>query len=160
MSPGELNDECMTEASSIARLAQHKALRVACAESLTSGAIASHLGAASSASEWFAGGVVAYSAQLKFDLLGVERGPVVTATAAEQMARGVAKLASADVALAVTGEGGPEPAEDAPVGTVYVAVWGLGVHEVREFHFDGGPGDIVHATALQALRMLRAAAEK
>ena len=160
MSPGELNDDCMAEASTIARLAQEGGLRIACAESLTSGAIASHLGAAGSASEWFAGGVVAYSSQLKFDLLGVEHGPVVTAASAAQMARGVAKLAGADHALAVTGEGGPEPEEDAPVGTVYIAVWDRGVGEVREFHFDGDPGEIVHTTVLHALRMLRAAVER
>jgi nicotinamide-nucleotide amidase len=157
--PGELNDDCSAEAAAISRLAQREHLTIACAESLTSGAIASHLGAAGSASEWFAGGVVAYSAQVKFDVLGVERGPVVTAVCAEQMARGVAKLTHADLALAVTGEGGPEPAEDTAVGTVFIAIRKNDGHEVREFHFDGDPSTIVYRTTRQALRMLRAAAE-
>jgi nicotinamide-nucleotide amidase len=158
--PGELSDDCLAEAAAVGDLAQANGWRIACAESLTSGTIASHLGAAGEASEWFAGGVVAYSAQLKFDLLGVERGPVVTAECAEQMATGVARLTGADLTIAVTGEGGPEPAEVAAVGTVFVAVRDRDCADVREFHFDGDPGEIVHQTALAALRMLRAAAEE
>lgn len=150
----------MAEAAAIADLARANGWGVACAESLTSGTIASHLGAAEEASEWFAGGVVAYSARLKFDLLGVERGPVVTAVCAEQMACGVARLTGADLTIAVTGEGGPEPAEAAAVGTMFVGVRDHDATDVREFHFDGDPGAIVHQTALAALRMLRAAAEE
>ena len=55
---------------------------MACAESLTSGAIASALGAAENASEWFRGGVVAYASGVKHDLLHVPPGPVVSAPAA------------------------------------------------------------------------------
>jgi nicotinamide-nucleotide amidase len=158
--PGELNDDCTTEATAIARLAQSRGVTIACAESLTSGAIASHLGAAEGASQWFRGGVVAYSSQVKFDVLGVDRGPVVTARCAEQMAAGVAELTSADIALAVTGEGGPEPSEDAAVGTVFIAVRHHDGHDVRRFQFDDDPSDIVHHTTLQGLRMLRSAVEE
>jgi nicotinamide-nucleotide amidase len=158
--PGELNDDCTTEATAIARLAQSRGVTIACAESLTSGAIASHLGAAEGASQWFRGGVVAYSTQVKFDVLGVDRGPVVTARCAEQMAAGVAELTSADIALAVTGEGGPEPSEDATVGTVFIAVHHHDRHDVRRFQFGGDPSAIVHQTTLQGLRMLRSAVEE
>ena len=51
-------------------------------------------------------------------MLGVESGPVVTEAAALQMARGVARLFGADVALSVTGVGGPDPEEGKPPGTV------------------------------------------
>ncbi|WP_033371916.1 CinA family protein [Humibacter albus] len=155
---GELDDECRAEAASIAALAQDGNLTITCAESLTSGAIASRLGAADSASEWFAGGIVAYSPRMKADVLGVEPGRVVTATCSEQMARGAIRLTGAHLAVAVTGEGGPEPAEDAPVGTVFIAVRSRYTREVRECHFDGGPAEVVAQTVLGALRMLRNAA--
>ncbi|MGC4938171.1 CinA family protein [Kribbella sp. DT2] len=54
-------------------------LTVAVAESLTSGSLACQLGAATDASDWFAGGVVAYTTAVKVGVLGVDPGPVVTA---------------------------------------------------------------------------------
>ncbi len=45
------------------------------------------------ASQWFRGGLVSYASQLKFDLLKVTPGPVVSATAAEEMARGARDIA-------------------------------------------------------------------
>src|SRR5688572_18669120 len=70
-------------------------LRVAVAESLTSGRIASALGAGSDAAEWFAGGIVAYASDVKFELLDVEPGPVINAACARQLAKGAAKLLDA-----------------------------------------------------------------
>ncbi len=51
---------------------------------------------------------------MKFDVLGVQPGPVVTPECAEGMARGVGRLLGADVAIAATGVGGPEPSEGKP----------------------------------------------
>ena len=51
----------------------------AVAESLTGGHISAGLSAIEGASDWFKGGVVAYDEEVKFELLGVDRGPVVTA---------------------------------------------------------------------------------
>lgn len=62
------------------------------AESLTSGSIAGRLGAAEAASDWFCGGVVAYASSVKYKVLGVDPGPVVTAPCARQMAQGVCDL--------------------------------------------------------------------
>ena len=59
------------------------------AESLTGGLIASRLVNVPGASAWFRGGVVAYHEQVKFDVLGVPVGPVVTEAAAAAMAEGV-----------------------------------------------------------------------
>ena len=60
---------------------------------------------ASGASEWFRGGIVAYSRAVKHDLLDVPRGPVVSEAAAVAMAGGACRLLGADVAIAVTGSG-------------------------------------------------------
>ena len=82
-----MTTETITELGErIADLAASAGMTVAVAESLTSGAIASALGASPQAGDWFAGGVVAYSEHVKFDVLGVTPGPVITARCAEQMA--------------------------------------------------------------------------
>lgn len=158
--PGELNEESAAEAAAIGHAARERRLTVACAESLTGGSIASRLSAAEAASEWFAGGVTAYSSEVKFNVLGVERGPVVTAECASQMAEGVARLMDADVAVAVTGEGGPNPAEDKPVGTVFIAVRCGDAGRVEEHHFEGDPAQIVQRATLHALRILHAAVRR
>ena len=51
----------------------------------------------------FRGSIVSYASEVKFDLLGVPEGPVVTAEAAEAMAAGARRVLGADVGLAVTG---------------------------------------------------------
>jgi nicotinamide-nucleotide amidase len=127
---------------------------VAVAESLTAGKIASHLGAAPNSSTWFAGGVVAYTNETKYSVLHVDRGPVVTATCAAQMAGGVADLLAADVAVAVTGVGGPGPEEDKEPGTVFVGGRAGARSLTVELHLDGEPADVLEATTLHALRMV------
>jgi nicotinamide mononucleotide (NMN) deamidase PncC len=62
---------------------------LAVAESLTGGLLASAFARASGSSEWFRGGIVAYSSTVKYDLLDVPDGPVVSEAAAA-MARGLA----------------------------------------------------------------------
>ncbi len=73
-------------------------------------------------SEVFRGAVVSYASEVKFDLLGVPEGPVVSAEAAEAMATGARRVLEADVGLAFTGVAGPEPQEDQEPGTVFVGV--------------------------------------
>jgi nicotinamide-nucleotide amidase len=152
--PSDLDEESMRYAAEISEALQHSQLTVSAAESLTSGAIACHLGAAGAASEWFAGGVVAYSKKVKFDVLGVSPGPVVTESCARQMATGVAALTGSDYAVAVTGVGGPEPEEDQPVGTVFIAVRTPDGDTAEGHRFDGDPEEVLRSTIRAALRLL------
>ena len=138
----------------VADLASSAGVTVAVAESLTSGAIASALGASPQAGSWFAGGVVAYSEHVKFDVLGVTPGPVITEPCARQMADGVGRLLSADVVAAVTGAGGPGEQEGKPAGTVYLAHGRPGEVEVAELHLDGEPEEVVNRTVEAALDAL------
>lgn len=142
-------------AAAISRAARNRNATVAVAESLTSGSVGSRLGAAEASSEWFLGGVIAYAPAVKFGLLGVDRGAVVTARCAGQMARGVARLLGADVSVALTGVGGPGPEEGKRSGTVFIAVCRDGDETVKEHLFDGDPGEVVRLATLEALRMLR-----
>jgi nicotinamide-nucleotide amidase len=123
----------------------------AVAESLTGGNVSAGLSAIEGASDWFLGGVVAYAEAVKFDLLGVDRGPVITAKTAEQMARGVSRLLHADFAVATTGVGGPGPQEGLPQGTVYIAVASPATTRVQQYDFEGDPVEIVRKTSRQSL---------
>lgn len=138
-------------AAGIARIAQRHHLGVGAAESVTAGGVSCGLAAAQSAGEWFRGSIVAYASQVKFAVLGVNPGPVVTARAARQMAVGALRVLGADVAVGATGVGGPEPSEGCPAGTVFVAVATARGHRVREYHFDGDPPQVVRAAAARAL---------
>lgn len=155
--PGELSADAEKVAAVIAERLSEQGRTVAVAESLTSGSIASHLGAAPDAGQWFAGGVVAYASAVKFEVLGVEPGPVITPSCARQMSEGVARLTSSDLGLAVTGVGGPDPEEGHPAGTVFIAVHTPDSTHATAHHFDGDPPTVVQLTALEALRSLLAA---
>lgn len=133
---------------------------VATAESLTGGTLASVLAAAPRAGEWFRGSVVAYTAEVKFDLLGVPRGPVVTEECAATMARSAADLLGADLCVAVTGVGGPEPDEGQPAGTVWFAVVSPTGLRTERAVFEGDPAEVLTATTVRALGMLHAAATR
>lgn len=136
-----------------------RGLTVATAESLTAGTIATVLAAAPDATTWFRGSVAAYSPEVKFGLLGVPRGPVVNRRCAETMARATAAHLDADLCVAVTGLGGPDPdpAEGEPPGAVWFAVVGPGgaVRAERRV-FDGKPVDVLTGTTAHALTLLRA----
>lgn len=129
-------------------------LRLAVAESLTGGQLSSSLASLPGASEWLAGAVVAYIPDVKHRVLGVDPGPVVTETAALQMARGVAGLLGADVALSVTGVGGPDEEEGKPPGTVWVGVCTGERAEAHLLQLDGDPPEVLGAARDGALEVL------
>ena len=85
---------------------------LAVAESLTCGRLQARIGAISGASDFFWGGITAYSLDQKVNHLGVDRAaaePVnsVSAAVAEQMAAGVCKLFGSELGLATTGYAEP-----------------------------------------------------
>lgn len=153
--PGALQADLL--AARIAREATAKGLTVGAAESLTSGAISSTLGKATGASEWFRGGVVAYSTEVKFDVLGVRPGPVVCADCAEQMAHGARRVLGADWVVAVTGAGGPGTEEGQPPGTVFFAVAGPDHLQVVHRLLSGDAADVVTQTIEMSLVLLEQA---
>jgi nicotinamide-nucleotide amidase len=155
--PADLSEEAADIAAEISTRLQQSGRTVAVAESLTSGSIASELGAAPEASAWFAGGITAYASEIKFKVLGVDPGPVITARCARQMADGVVQLMNADYGVAVTGAGGPDSEEGHPAGTVFAAVHRPGHTETSEYHFTGDPATVVKAATREALAILLAA---
>ena len=92
------------------------------AESVTGGLVAGRITNVPGASQVFVGSVVSYASEVKFDVLGVDRGPVVSEQAAGQMAVGARRVLHADVALSLTGVAGPTEQDGMPVGTLCVGI--------------------------------------
>jgi nicotinamide-nucleotide amidase len=130
-------------------------LMLGVAESLTGGMVGSRLAEVPGSSEWFRGSIVAYDKQVKFDLLGVPEGPVVSGLAASAMASGARRVLEADVGLGVTGVAGPTTQDDQPVGTVFTAVDLDGQVDVREHHFAGGRQLVRQLAAISLVDQLR-----
>lgn len=135
----------------VAELARERGMRVAVAESLTAGRLSAMLGRGEDASAWYRGGVVAYDEDVKFRVLGVTPGPVVTDACAREMAEGVRRLLAADVALGITGVGGPGPQEGCPAGTVHLAVASGGGTQSLQACLPGGPTEVVAGATRLAL---------
>ncbi|QLY34735.1 CinA family protein [Nocardia huaxiensis] len=146
-------------AERLSALAQRSGTSVAVAESLTCGKLSSALGAAPDSAEWLRGAVVAYSAQVKHEVLGVPEVPVVSETAARAMAAGVRSLLDADIAAAVTGVGGPDPQDGEPAGSVWLAVDTGTERFARHEQFDGEPAEVLEQAVEVALTMLLTAME-
>ena len=132
---------------------------VAVAESLTGGLVAAALTDIPGASVVVRGGVLAYSTDLKAQVLGVDEGLLarvgaVDAEVAEQMARGVRLLMGSTYGLATTGVAGPDQVDGKPVGTVYVAVVGLDFSRVKALSLSGNRGDVRAQSVLAVLALL------
>lgn len=131
----------------IAQVAERLLLRhsqLVTAESCTGGWIAKACTDRPGSSQWFRGGAVVYTNELKTALLGVrtrtlaEAGAVSEATVRE-MALGALERLGGDVAVAVSGIAGPDGGTpDKPVGTVWFA-WAVPARPVRtaRHRFDG-----------------------
>lgn len=131
-------------AEPLVRALQAGELTVAAAESCSGGVLSALLTGVPGAGEVFRGGVVAYTEDLKQQLLDVpgriiEEHGVVSDPVARSMAEGVRRRLNADVGLAVTGLIG-SPKEGKPAGLVYVAAAGPdGAERCLELPENHGP---------------------
>ncbi len=104
-----------------------KGLKIATAESCTAGLLSGQITQVPGASSVFECGVAAYSCDIKHHLLGVpqemlEEYGAVSPQVAAAMATGVRRVSHATLGVGITGEAGPTPSADQPVGTVYIAL--------------------------------------
>ncbi len=151
-----VDDESMEVAVALQLLARGLTLGVA--ESLTGGLIASRLVNVPGSSAWFKGGVVSYASHMKFDVLGVPEGPVVTLAAAEAMAEGARRVTKADIGLGITGVAGPDDQEGVSPGTVFVGLaLPEGTTETRELRLPGDRERVRQYGAISSLDLLRRA---
>ena len=150
-----------TMESVVLDLLRDRGLSLGVAESLTGGLMGARFTSVPGASDVFRGGIVSYASEVKFSVLGVPEGPVVSADAARAMAEGACRVLGADVALATTGVAGPSEQEGQPVGTVFL---GLVMGEGSEAQRVQLPGDrqrvrqyaVISAVNLLRRRLIRA----
>jgi len=138
---------------------------VATAESLTGGLVCATLVDAPGASDVVRGAVVAYAADVKAQVLGVDDQQIashgtIDAEVARQMAEGVRLRLGATWGLATTGNAGPDSSEGKPVGTVFIAVAGPGASSVRELALSGDRDEIRRSTTTATLSLLLATLEE
>ena len=103
-------------------LMQERGWTLGVAESVTGGLVGGRLTSIPGSSSVFRGGVISYASDVKFDVLGVDRGPVVSEEAAVQMAVGAQRVIGSDVAIALTGVAGPDEQDGRPAGTLCIGV--------------------------------------
>lgn len=132
---------------------------IATAESCTGGLVASRLTDLSGASNYFKGGVVAYTNEIKKLILNVksetlEKFGAVSSQTALEMATNVREIFSTTIGLSTTGVAGPLTSEDKPVGLVFIAIVGEDFSEVKEFHFTGSRTEIKFQAADEVFNLL------
>lgn len=146
---------------SVAMLLNKSNKTVAVAESCTGGLVSDKLTNIPGISEFFLGGVVAYSNKAKVDILDVPEELIlkhgaVSPQVAKAMAEGIQKRASSNIGVGITGIAGPTgETKGKPVGLVYIAAVGNGFAEVKECRFRGSRIDIKNFSANTALNMIR-----
>ncbi|MFM7094934.1 MAG: nicotinamide-nucleotide amidohydrolase family protein, partial [Actinomycetota bacterium] len=129
---------------------------IAVAESVTGGLVTGRLTAVPGASRVLRGGVVSYASEVKFDVLGVTPGPVVTERAAIEMARGVRARLGASVGLSLTGVAGPEEQDGVAVGTLFVGlVTADGAEHVTTYRLPATRDQMRQMSVISALNFLR-----
>lgn len=151
---------------SLAEKLKGRGLFMCTAESCTGGLVAAMCTDVAGSSEWFKGGVVSYSNEMKERLLGVPGGVLaengaVSIPVVEAMAVGALALCGAEASVAVSGIAGPGGGSpEKPVGTVCIAAALRGGQNKsaalvsERFLFAGGRAAVRGASAAKALEML------
>ena len=145
----------------VAEILKEKGKILTTAESCTGGSVARLLTSISGSSEYFRGGLVAYSNKIKNKILGVksetlEKYGAVSQETVEEMAKGALKLFDADYAVAISGIAGPGGAtEDKPVGTTWIAVADKDKVYARKFIFGTRRAINIRRASAKSLDMVR-----
>jgi competence/damage-inducible protein CinA-like protein len=135
---------------------------IAVGESCTAGLLSARLTERPGSSEYFLGGVVAYSNEAKSELLGVpaaliEQRGAVSPEVAEAMAAGAIERFGADCGVGITGIAGPDGGtEEKPVG--YVCICGAlasGERLARDPVLPGSRDDVRERSVVVALHLVR-----
>lgn len=144
----------------VASLLKHRS--VAVAESCTGGLMSARLTDRPGASEYFAGGVVAYSNQAKESLAGVDpaliqRVGAVSDEVAEALADGARERFGAELGIGITGIAGPDGGTpDKPVGLVCFCISAAdGRRMTRHAQLPGARADVRERAVTVAMHLLR-----
>lgn len=144
-----------TMESVVLDLCRRRGLSLGVAESVTGGLVGARLTGVPGSSDVFVGSVVSYATRIKQDVLGVSNGPVVSGSAAQEMAHGVRDVLGVDVALALSGVAGPSEQDGQPAGTLWVAMVGPDFDDVRHVQLPGMREQMRQFAVITSLGMLR-----
>jgi nicotinamide-nucleotide amidase len=153
-----VDDEPMEDV--VGTLLREAGMTIAVAESVTAGMVCSRITNVPGSSDYFRGGVVAYTVEAKQEILGVpaellKEGAVYTEVA-EAMAISVRRMFSADLAVATSGVAGPgSGGEMKPIGTACVALAHDGGVVSLERRLPGYRQMVRNIITLAALNMIR-----
>jgi nicotinamide-nucleotide amidase len=145
----------------VAKLLLAQAKTLGTAESCTGGNIAHLITSHAGSSAYFKGSVVAYSNEVKENLLKVnhqvlEKQGAVSREVVEQMALGARNVLNTDYAIATSGIAGPDGGSDEkPVGTVWIAVAGPNGVISNLFTLYPNRERNIHVASVNGLNMLR-----
>lgn len=150
-------------ADEILEYAQARHQTIVTAESCSAGMLALAFAKSKGASQFFLGGFVTYTKDMKSRILGVPPALMTEKTAvcgevAEAMAIGALLKSGASVAVSITGVAGPDQDEDGnPVGLVYcgVARSGCGHRHLRLDSCGITSEAIIDEACVAALRLVR-----
>lgn len=141
-------------------LLRSKGLVMGTAESCTGGRIANMVTLVAGSSDYFVGGVVSYSNEVKHNVLGVSEDSLrlygaVSREVVEQMAQGAIRTLGCDCSVATSGVAGPGGgSSEKPVGTVWIAA-ALKEQVVSHcYHFGTVRAENIQSAADAALTML------
>jgi nicotinamide-nucleotide amidase len=144
----------------LSRALSERHLTLATAESCTGGKIAQLISAVPGASACFNGGIVAYSNQIKIDVLKVNSDTirqfsVVSKEVAIEMALNCRSIFNTDYAIATTGNAGPTKGNsEAEIGTVFIAIATPNEVFVEEFNFGQPREKVIDRAVNKALEWL------
>ena len=140
----------------VLQILRDRKLTLGVAESVTGGLVSGRLTAIAGASDVFRGAIVSYDSEVKFELLSVTRGPVVSEAVAKEMAIGVRKTLGSDIGLALTGVAGPSEQDGVKVGTLCVGL-AMPNGDVRStiFNLPYGREQMRQFSVISALNFLR-----
>ncbi len=131
------------------------------AESCTGGKIASMITSVPGSSSVFAGGIIAYSNEVKINTLGVDpkillEYGAVSEECVNAMALGARKKLNTTYAIATSGIAGPEGgSEEKPVGTVWIAIAGPDFLVAKKAIFSGDRLRNIDRFSSETLNFLR-----
>ena len=138
----------------------HNHLTLSVCESCTGGMLGALITSIPGSSEYFMGGILAYSDAIKRRVIGVKARTLnqhgaVSREVAREMALAVKKKMTSDIGISITGIAGPSGgSREKPVGLVYVGLAMKRRIVVKEFSFKGGREVIRRSACQQALSLL------
>jgi PncC family amidohydrolase len=158
--PPPTDEELLDLARQVGLACRERGLSVGTAESCTGGLVAHLITEVPGSSDYFLGGLVTYSNQVKTALVDVHSHVIdahgaVSAQVAKAMAEGARHRLAVDVAVAITGVAGPDGGTVAkPVGLTYVAVADPAGDDVRRFVWDSDRAGNKRLSAAAALGLV------